>query len=340
MYTLKNIKVLVIDDSLLFREMLVKVLSSDSQIEVIAVASDPFEARDKIIETVPDVIICDVEMPKMNGIDFLRWLLPRHFFPVIMVSTINSAIFEAMGAGAVDFVEKPGVQSKDNERLAADLIQKIKAAAAVKSPPAKLAAASVKVSGNMLNNTERIIAIGASTGGTEAIFSILKSLPSGIPGIVIVQHIPPIFSRMFAERMNNQTDLHVKEAEIGDYVEEGKVLIAPGDRHMKIRKIGKRYKVECVQGDKVSGHCPSVDVLFESVAKEAGNSAIGILLTGMGHDGAKGLLSIRSKGGRTIGQDEASSIVYGMPKVAFDIGGVEMQASLENIPQVLINLLG
>lgn len=340
MYTSNKIKVLIIDDSLLFREMLVKLLSLDPQIEVIAVASDPFEARDKIIEAVPDVIICDVEMPKMNGIDFLRWLLPRHFFPVIMISTINNAVFEAMGAGAVDFVEKPGIQSKDGERFAADLIQKIKVAAAVKSPPAKLEAASVKISGNMLNNTERIIAMGASTGGTEAIFSILKSLPATIPGIVIVQHIPPVFSRMFAERMNNQTALYVKEAEIGDYVEEGKVLIAPGDRHMKIRKISKRYKVECIQGDKVSGHCPSVDVLFESVAKEAGNSAIGILLTGMGHDGAKGLLSIRSKGGRTIGQDAASSIVYGMPKVAFDIGGVEMQASLESIPQVLINLLG
>lgn len=340
MNTLKKIKVLVIDDSLLFRGMLVKILSSDPQIEVVAVAADPFEAREKIINTVPDVITCDVEMPKMNGIDFIRWLLPRQFFPVIMISTVNNVVFEAMSAGAVDFVAKPAGQLMDNQRFAVDLIQKIKAAATVKSPPARLKASSVRISGNMLSNTEKIIAIGASTGGTEAIFSILKVLPTTIAGIVIVQHIPPVFSRMFAERMDAHTKLSVKEAENTDYIEPGKVLIAPGDRHLKIRKIGKRYKAECVQGEKVSGHCPSVDVLFDSVAKEAGSSAIGILLTGMGHDGAKGLLSIREKGGRTIGQDEASSVVYGMPKAGFDIGGVEIQASLENIPQTLINLLG
>lgn len=188
-------------------------------------------------------------------------------------------------------------------------------------------------------DTGEIIAIGASTGGTEAIYNILRLLPPLVPGIVIVQHIPPVFSKMFAERLNNQTSLKVKEAVNGDYVEVGKVLIAPGDRHMRIKKVGKRYQVECFQGDKVNGHCPSVDVLFESVAKEAGSNAVGIILTGMGYDGAKGLLSMRRKGSRTIGQDQASSVVYGMPKAAFDIGAVEIQASLEDIPHVLSQLL-
>jgi two-component system chemotaxis response regulator CheB len=185
-----------------------------------------------------------------------------------------------------------------------------------------------------------IIAIGASTGGTEAIYSILSSLPPTVPGIVVVQHIPPVFSRMYAERLDSQTSLKVKEAENGDYADPGSVLIAPGDRHMKIRKIGNRYQVECFSGDKVNGHCPSVDVLFESVAKEAGGCAVGIILTGMGYDGAKGMLAMRRKGCRTIGQDEGSSIVYGMPKVAFDIGAVEIQAALRDIPKMLFDMLG
>mgnify|MGYP000907440301 CR=1 FL=1 len=186
---------------------------------------------------------------------------------------------------------------------------------------------------------DKIIAIGASTGGTEAIYSILRVLPPTLPGIVIVQHIPPIFSKMFADRLDNQTAWQVREAVTGDYVDQGTVLVAPGDRHLKIKRVGQRYQAECLEAEKVSGHCPSVDVLFQSVATEAGSNAIGIQLTGMGHDGARGLLAIRRKGGRTIGQDEASSIVYGMPKVAFDIGGVEIQAALSNIPQVLLNLL-
>jgi two-component system chemotaxis response regulator CheB len=184
-----------------------------------------------------------------------------------------------------------------------------------------------------------IIAIGASTGGTEAIYTILSALPPTIPGIVIVQHIPPVFSRMYAERLDAQTSLRVKEAETGDTVEPGKVLIAPGDRHMKVRKIGNRYQAECFFGDKVNGHCPSVDILFESVAEAAGAYAIGILLTGMGKDGANGLMSMRRRGGRTIGQDEATSVVYGMPKAAFEIGAVEIQAALENIPGILTKLL-
>ncbi len=334
----KKIRVLVVDDSRVSRELIARGISLDPQIEVAAVAGDPFEARDKIIQTHPDVITCDVEMPKMNGIEFVRRLLPQYFVPVIMVSAVSKVVFEAMEAGAVDFVVKPDVQSpKGIESFIRDLAAKIKTASTVKAPQREPEKSSV--TGNLNHDASNIIAIGASTGGTEAIYSILSALPPTMPGIVIVQHIPPVFSRMFAERLDSQTALQVKEAETGDFVDPGKVLVAPGDKHMRIKKIGKRYKIECFQGEKVNGHCPSVDILFESVAKEAGNCAIGIILTGMGYDGAKGLLTMRMKGARTIGQDESSSVVYGMPKVAYDLGAVETQTSLGNIPQVLSKLL-
>lgn len=192
-----------------------------------------------------------------------------------------------------------------------------------------------------VNNTvNKIIAIGASTGGTEAISSILKALPSTAPGIVIVQHIPPVFSGMFADRLDKTTKFQVKEAETGDLIEPGKVLVAPGNQHMKVIKLGNSYQVKCFRGDKVNGHCPSVDVLFESVAKEAGNKAIGVILTGMGYDGAKGLLAMKHKGAFTIGQDEKSSVVYGMPKVAYEIGAVDKKVSLENITAIIVSHMG
>jgi two-component system chemotaxis response regulator CheB len=336
----KKIRVLVVDDSAVSREMIVKGITTDMQIEVVAVAGDPFEARDKILEEHPDVITCDVEMPKMKGTEFVRRLMPQYFVPVVMVSAVSEAVFEAMEAGAVDFVVKPDIYSpRGMEMFLRDLIQKIKMASTVKAVLPKSASTIGKITGAMAHDTSKIIAIGASTGGTEAIFSILRLLPPTVPGIVIVQHIPPVFSRMYAERLDNQTALHVKEAETGDYIDPGKVLVAPGDRHMRVKKVGKRYQVECFHGDKVNGHCPSVDILFDSVAKEAGSNAIGILLTGMGYDGAKGLLTMRRKGSRTIGQNEGSSVVYGMPKVAFDIGAVEIQTALGNIPQVLFEML-
>lgn len=335
----RKIKVLVVDDSRLFREILSKGISSDPQIEVVATAGDPFEARDKILEFRPDVMTCDVEMPKMNGIEFIRRLLPQYPLPVIVVSTVSEAVFDAMSAGAVDFVTKPDIQSpKAVEELIIDLIAKIKIAASAKVSIRNNIPTANKVVDNMINSS-KVIAIGASTGGTEAISNLINRLPSTIPGIVIVQHIPPIFSRMFADRLNVTTKLTVKEAETGDFLEQGKVLIAPGNYHMKIKRVGSRYRVECFQGEKVNGHCPAVDVLFESVAKECGNKAIGIILTGMGYDGAKGLLSMRKQGARTIGQDEKSSVVYGMPKVAFNIGAVEKQASLDKIPDILLSML-
>lgn len=335
----KKIKVLVVDDSLLFREVLSRGISTDLEIEVVAKATDPFDAKQKLLNFKPDVMTCDVEMPKMNGIDFIRQLLPQYPLPVIIVSSISDAVFDAMDAGAVDFVTKPNVQSPQGvEIFIREIIAKIKIAAQ----------AQVRTNHQILTKTsnaaesfdmQRIIALGASTGGTEAIFRFLKQLPEKMPGIVIVQHIPPLFSKMFAERLNNQTSFTVKEAQNDEYVEPGKVLIAPGDKHMCVKKVGNRYKVQVFQGEKVNGHCPSVDVLFESVAKECGNNAIGIILTGMGGDGAKGLLSMRRKGARSIGQDEASCVVYGMPKVAFEIGAVEKKVPLEQIPQVLCNML-
>ncbi len=336
----KKIRVLVVDDSIVFREVLSRGISSDMGIEVVATAMDPFDARDKIIQYQPDVMTCDVEMPKMNGIEFITRLMPQYPLPIIVVSSVSGAVFDAMNAGAVDFVVKPDVSSVNSvQNFILELITKVKIASVSKVLDYKKATVQDKIMNNTNINRERIIAIGASTGGTEAIFHILKALPNSTPGIVIVQHIPPIFSLKFAERMNELTNLKVKEAQTGDYVEKGQVLIAPGDRHMKIKKFGNQYKVQCFDGDKVNGHCPSVDVLFESVAQEAGKKAIGVILTGMGYDGAKGLLSMRRKGARTIGQDEKSAVVYGMPKVAYNIGAVEVQASLDKIAKSIYTFL-
>lgn len=336
----RKIRVLIVDDSLVFREVLARGLSADPNIEVVATAVDPFDARDKIIQYNPDVMTCDVEMPKMNGIEFIRRLLPQHPLPVIVVSVVSEAVFDAMDAGAVDFVTKPDIQSNQSKTsFIHDLISKIKIATNSKVTFPRISPKVLSISRETKIKTDKVIAIGASTGGTEAIYSILKCLPPTVPGIVIVQHIPPVFSKMFAERMNNLTMLKVKEAEQGDYVEQGKVLIAPGGKHMKVKKVGDQFRVDVFEGEKINGHCPSVDVLFESVAKEAGAKAIGLILTGMGYDGAKGLLAIRRKGGMTIGQDEQSSVVYGMPKVAFNTGAVEKQTSLTRIPQVLLSML-
>jgi two-component system, chemotaxis family, protein-glutamate methylesterase/glutaminase len=339
MQQVRKIRVLIVDDSLVFREILARGLSTDPRIEVVGRASDAFEARDKILETNPDIITCDIQMPRMNGIEFIRRLLSQYPIPVIVVSSVSDAVFDAMSAGAVDFVAKPDERSpKGVESIVKDLIAKIVVASKVQVRRKSTVLAEVKVAQAHFD-TSKVIGIGASTGGTEAIYRVLKALPANIPGIAIVQHIPPVFSGMFAQRMNTQTALNVKEAENGDFLDQGCVLIAPGDKQMQVRRVGDRFKVEVFEGEKVSGHCPSVDVMFDSMAKACGDRAVGVLLTGMGQDGAHGLVSMRKSGAFTIGQDEKSCVVYGMPKIAYDLGGVERQLSLDAIPGELVQQL-
>ncbi len=335
----KKIKVLVVDDSVLFREVLSKGLSSDQEIESVITAKDPFDARDKIIKYKPDVMTCDIEMPKMNGIEFIKRLLPQYSLPVVVVSGVSGIVFDALRVGAVDFIAKPSNLSAQNtETFIYELINKVKVATRAHIiQPREVKTKPLEVGNDQ--NIRCVIAIGASTGGIEAISSILDRLDKNMPPIVITQHIPPMFSKIFAERLNAQTGFLVKEASEGEFLQSGKVLIAPGDQHMTIKKIGAGYKVLLDKGEKVNGHCPSVDVLFHSVAKECKASAIGIILTGMGYDGAKGLLAMQRAGATTIGQDEASCVVYGMPKVAFEVGAVQKQSSLEKIPQLLCSIL-
>lgn len=341
----RKIRVLVVDDSMVFREAISRGISLDPNIEVVGKAVDPYDARDKLLELHPDIMICDVQMPKLNGVEFIRRLLPQYKIPIIVVSSISDVVFDAMNAGAVDFLSKPDARTENSyENFIRELIQKIKGAINV-----NLSANMQKLAKNNMqriveknepySSLNKVIAIGASTGGTEAIFNVIKTLPKNVPGIVIVQHIPPIFSKMFADRLDMQTHFSVKEAQTGDIIEPGRVLIAPGDKHMQVKKAADKYIVEVKQGSKVNGHCPSVDVLFESVAKVVGKQAVGVILTGMGQDGAVGLMSMRRAGARTIGQDQQSSVVYGMPKIAFDLGAVEKQTSLSNIPRVICDMI-
>ena len=331
---MRPIRVLVVEDSIVFRELLVQNLSRDPAIQVVATARDPFEARDAILAYKPDVMTLDVELPRMSGIEFLRKLIPQYPLPVIVISALSDKVFDALNAGAVDFVAKPAVSSRVQlqDFIRNELLVKIKIASTAKIGNIKRTAMiqeqqSLSVKGNNL-----VVAIGASTGGTEAIFSVVKDYGTDIPGIVIVQHMPPGFTGMYAKRLNDQCRVQVKEAQTGDRVLPGHVLIAPGgDMHMHLVKVNGAYQVEVKKGPKVNGHCPSVDVLFDSVAKAAGAHAVGIILTGMGGDGAKGLLAMRKAGARTIGQDESTCVVYGMPKVAYDLGAVEYQEKLTDI---------
>ncbi len=332
---MQPIKVLIVEDSMVFRELLVQTLGRDPAITIVGTAKDPFEARDAILRYHPDVMTLDVELPRMSGIEFLRKLMPQYPLPVVVISSLSDKVFDAMNAGAVDFVAKPAVTGRQQleDFIRNELLVKIKIASTVQISKIKQVVKQQEMPKlTKLNKKELIVAIGASTGGTEAIFSVVKDFGTDIPGVVIVQHMPPGFTDMYAKRLDNQCRVQVKEARTGDKVLPGHVLIAPGgDEHMRLVKVNGVYQVEIKKGPKVNGHCPSVDVLFDSVAKTAGRDALGIILTGMGGDGAKGLLSMRQAGARTIGQDESTCVVYGMPKVAYDLGAVEYQEKLDDI---------
>lgn len=334
---------MIVEDSLVFRELMVQNLGADEGIEVVATARDPYEARDKIIRYQPDVMTLDIELPRMGGIEFLRKLMPQYPLPVVVVSSLSDKVFDALNAGAVDFVAKPS--ATDRKQLEAFIKKEL---------PVKIKIASIAHIGNIKRQAlasggaapgarpkgEVVVAIGASTGGTEAIAAIVKEFGPDIPGVVIVQHMPAGFTEMYANRLNDQCRVIVKEAKTGDPVLPGQVLIAPGgERHMQLVRVGGALQVMLKKAPKVNGHCPSVDVLFKSVAEVAKDRALGIILTGMGGDGANGLLAMREAGARTIGQDESTCVVYGMPKVAYGLGAVEYQEKIQDIAKKTYALL-
>ncbi len=343
----QKIRVLVVDDSILFRKVLIDNLSQYENIEVVGYAINAFDAQRKIPMLHPDVITLDVEMPGMNGIDFLKQVMPKYPIPVILVSSLNITVFEALSAGAIDFVKKPDMSKESSSALfLKDLVRKISIASNSKVRVAKPQPATRSFSPLQMHSALQpsrlssiVIAIGASTGGTEATLSILKDLPADMPGIVITQHMPPGFTKMYAERLDRLCKIKVKEAVHGDKIVPGLALLAPGDQQMKVVKIGGEYTVNCFDGEKVSGHKPSVDVLFDSVADAVRHDAIGIILTGMGHDGATGICKMRSNGAYTIGQNKESCVVYGMPMVAYNLGGICIQASCEQIPNLIMQRL-
>ena len=330
----KRIKVLIVDDSALVRRLLTEMLSSDASITVLGAAHDAYDAREKIKALNPDVLTLDVEMPRMDGLTFLRNLMRLRPMPVIMVSSLTDkgaeVTLDALSIGAVDYLSKP---KSDLAATLADykeeLIAKVKAAASarVRAMPATAASAGADAilakrdPQRQLRTTERIIAIGASTGGTEAIKEVLIRLPPDTPGIVITQHIPKLFSGAFARRMDACCQVSVCEAEDGQQILRGHAYVAPGDMHLLLVRDGARYVCRLDEGPPVNRHKPSVDVLFRSVAQQAGRNAIGVILTGMGKDGALGLKEMRDAGGRTVAQDEATSIVWGMPGEAVAVGG-------------------
>ncbi len=331
---MRKIRVLVVEDSMFFRELLVTNLNKDPAIEVVASARDAFEARDMIVKYKPDVMTLDIEMPKMSGLEFLQKLMPQYPMPVVMISSLSDKVFDALKSGAVDFVAKPKLSDKEQleEFIRKELPVKIKIASTARIGNIKKNLVSEKPENIEMGNKKLVVAIGASTGGTEAIATVVKEFGPDIPGGVIVQHMPAGFTEMYANRLNNQCSVLVKEAKNGDKVLPGQILIAPGgDCQMRLVSVNGEYQVEVKPGPKVSGHCPSVDVLFSSVAKAAGDRALGIILTGMGGDGSKGLLEMRKAGARTIGQDESTCVVYGMPKVAYELGAVEYQEKLTDI---------
>ncbi|MFH1075371.1 MAG: chemotaxis response regulator protein-glutamate methylesterase [Pseudomonadota bacterium] len=345
----KRIRVLIVDDSALVRNILTQGLGMDPGLEVVGAAADPYIARDMIIKERPDVLTLDVEMPRMDGVEFLRKLMPQYPLPVVMVSALTQKgkqiTFDALEMGAVDFVTKPGADvARGLNSMLLELRTKIKIASTAnvshwKHTECASVASRLASTSALAESTDKVIVIGASTGGTEAIKSVITRFPVTMSGVVIVQHMPAGFTKMFAERLNTLCAMEVKEGENGDRIMPGRVLIAPGDFHVTVRRSGGIYQINCKSGEKVCGHCPSVEVLMQSVAESVGSNAVGVMLTGMGNDGADGMAAMRRAGARTLAQDEKTSVVFGMPKEAFKRGGAEKLVPLDDIAQAVIGLI-
>lgn len=342
----KPVRVLIVDDSSLIRQLLTMLLSEDPEIEVVGSAPDPFVARDKIKELNPDVVTLDVEMPRMDGLSFLRKIMELRPLPVVMISTLTQAnadvTIKALEAGAVDFVAKPTTDVADSMgSLGAELRTKVKAAALVRVrarsvQPQKLPnPRPSRVPGS--GSSSKIVFVGASTGGVEALMTLLQGLPADCPPVLITQHMPPRFTLSFANRLNSECAMTVCEAAHNQLVEAGHAYIAPGSHHLEIWRNGPRLACRLHDGEPVSGHRPSVDVLFRSAARVVGRNAVGVILTGMGKDGAEGLLEMRQADATTLGQDEASSLIYGMPRAAFERGAVMHQHLLATMADSILD---
>ncbi|MCF8105001.1 MAG: chemotaxis response regulator protein-glutamate methylesterase [Desulfohalobiaceae bacterium] len=340
------VKVLIVDDSAIVRQVLSRELDRAEDIQVIGTAPDPFVARDKIVQLRPDVVLLDIEMPRMDGLTFLKKLMKHFPLPVIIVSSLTSKggelALEAMNAGAVEVMCKPGSALSVND-MSESLIEKIRAAAWARvgntGRQGQEATIQTRVKLSQARMTNTVIAIGASTGGTQAIQELLTRMPGNSPGIVIVQHMPEQFTASLAQRLNQICELEVREARNNDSVMPGIALVAPGNYHLLLKRSGARFFVQTKTGPLICGHRPSVEVLFKSVARAAGRNAIGVILTGMGKDGASGLLTMLNNQARTIAQDEQSCVVFGMPKEAIKLGGAENVLPLSRIPEKIIELV-
>jgi two-component system chemotaxis response regulator CheB len=340
-------KVLIIDDSALMRQLLTQILGSDPELEVVGTAADPFIAREKIKTLNPDVLTLDIEMPRMDGLTFLEKLMRGHPMPVIMISSLTAkgadTTLRALSLGAIDFVSKPKVDvSNGTVEQADEIVAKVKAAARARVRPARTStAAPVPSTGRtyQFSATHKIVAIGASTGGTEALKELLSPLPADFPGIVIVQHMPETFTHQFAARLDSLCKIRVKEAQDGDRILPGHALLAPGGHQMAVVRRGMEYAVHVYRGERVNRHLPSVDVLFSSCARNMGKNALGVLLTGMGADGAKGMLEMKQAGSFNIAQDESTCVVFGMPREAILLNAVDKVLPLGHIPDALLQQL-
>ncbi len=355
---MKKVRVLIVDDSAVVRQTLEEILSSDPGIEVIGTAIDPYVAAERLKVEIPDVITLDIEMPRMDGLTFLKKLMKQHPIPVVICSSVaadgSSNALKAMEYGAVEIISKPKVGTKKFlEESSIRLVDKVKAAAMARKPKLKPAAAPIKVAPKLdadavipkvrtktMAATEKVCLVGASTGGTEALRIFLEALPANCPPVAIVQHMPEGFTNAFANRLNGICKIQVKEAEDGDTMERGKALIAPGDKHMLLKRSGNRYYVEVKAGPLVSRHRPSVDVLFRSGAQYGANNVVAAIMTGMGDDGAKGMKELSDSGAYCIAQDEASCVVFGMPQEAIKKGGVDKVMTLTGIAGEIVRNCG